>query len=68
MPIPEGKKRVNFNTPIEKWEEFKKVFPYNGEVTAFFNRCIETAILTRKRKLSDDEVDFTVKRVKEEVG
>lgn len=37
-------KRVGFNCPIELYEKFLQVFPYKGEPTAFFLRCVEAVV------------------------
>lgn len=63
----EGYKRINFNVPEETFNSFKEIFPYRGEITAFLCRCIEAAVISNKRKLSSDEIEFTIQRVREEI-
>jgi len=60
-------KRINFNIQEETYKEFKKIFPYRGETTAFLCRCIEAAVIAKRRRLSKDEVEFTIERIKEEI-
>ncbi len=38
-------KRLNFNVPMDTYRAFKEIFPYPGELTAFFRRCMEAAII-----------------------
>jgi len=39
-------KRLNFRVPMPLYNRFKILFPYPGELTAFFRRCMEAAVLT----------------------
>jgi len=42
-----SKVRINFNVEPELRREFQKVFPFRGETTAFFTRCMEMAVLCK---------------------
>ncbi len=42
--------RVNFNLPSLLHEKFQALFPYRGEKTAFFIRCVEAAVLSDEWK------------------
>jgi len=61
-------KDVHFNVKRELWERFLEVFPYKGEPTAFFNRCIEAAVSTRVPHDVVKEVDDIIRKVKEAEG
>ena len=47
-------KQVHFRIDSELWEKFKIVFPYKGEPSAFFRRCMIAAI-----KHNTSKVDHT---------
>lgn len=61
-------KDVHFNCPKELYEAFLEIFPYKGEPTAFFNRCIEAAIQVRVPHEVVKQIDEIIKQVKEDKG
>ncbi len=48
-------KRVHFLIDPLLWLEFKKLYPYKGQPTAFFNECVR-AVVEKKRRLSREEL------------
>ena len=52
----EEHKRVHFRCPISLWKQFEKIYPYKGEPTAFFNRCVQQVVMQQKRKLSKEDI------------
>jgi hypothetical protein len=63
----DDKKRVHFACPIKLWQEFRRIYPYKGEPTAFFNRCIEQVVKQQQRKVSDMSMNKLVDELDEEV-
>lgn len=49
-------KQVHFRIEQSLWNEFLKIFPYKGEPSAFFKRCIISAITHNKQR---EEVDIS---------
>jgi hypothetical protein len=58
-------KQVHFRIEQELWEEFKKIFPYKGEPSAFFKRCVIAAITHRGEEVEPSEVIKIVKETDE---
>lgn len=59
------RKSIHFWTSRQLWREFKQMFPYRGEPSAFFNRCMEAAVKARRRRLSEEAVQEAAQKAKE---
>lgn len=59
---------VHFNCPKELYERFLEIFPYKGEPTAFFNRCIEAAVATRASHEVIAQAEEIIAQVKKAEG
>lgn len=55
-------KHVHFTVEQDTWDRFQKIFPYWGEPSAFFKRCMFLAI-THGRKIPDEEIEKIVREV-----
>jgi hypothetical protein len=58
-------KQVHFRIEEELWEEFAKIFPFKGEPSAFFKRCVIAAVGFNKKKLNGNMVSSIIKEVDE---
>jgi len=57
-------KDIHFNAPRELYERFKDIFPYRGEPTAFFNRCMEEAVASQTPQEVYERVGKVVREVR----
>ncbi len=60
-------KRLNFNIPLNLHKRFKEIFPYRGELTAFLNRCMESAVATQVSEETLKQIDELMEQAREDV-
>jgi hypothetical protein len=55
-------KQIHFRIEEDLWVEFKKLFPYKGEPSAFLKRCIIAAITHSTQTPKESEVIDIIKK------
>lgn len=60
-----GTSRIHVRVPTPLLRDFRKLFPYHGELTGFILRCIEMAV-RKGGLLEEKEVDLAGKLTKED--
>jgi len=56
-------KQVHFRVEQPLWDAFHRIFPYKGEPSAFFKRCMLAAIAHNQKKIDESMINTIVKEV-----